>query len=180
MRDYKSRLEASIAGLINREIERKYSLNHKKDIPQKNLLRRASENGIEHQPPVYEIINERIRETGDPELTPKKHIYLLRDMNTLMNFIKESLERDDYSSAKQYSTHMAQDCDIMLKYAPNKDYEKMRNVAIDVQKKSDTMLKNPKNGLKIIKMEIEIKRALAAEDYEKAAKLRDCIKELKS
>ena len=178
---YEKRMVASIAGIINRELAKNTKLTDKKEIPLKYMPTRASENGMEKEDSLYDIIKERKGRTGEAQLTNNEILYLIDDVNMLVRFIKENLERDDYQTVKDYSERTIKDCELLMgcNAKSEADFVYLAEIAKKTYKRADIMLVYKEKGKEIIRLETALGKAIKGEHYETAARIRDEIDKLR-
>jgi len=159
--DYQSRMQASIAYVRKKEMEKKGLGGH------------ISGPSIVETRPVHEIINDRIGETLDPNLTELEFMMLCKDADMLKGIISKDLSRGNYDDVVSYSQRILTDCGLIegsALYNPKVfsiDYHK--DDARRLLKQAEILRDNPQH---IAEMKLQLEDCVREERYEDAARIK--------
>lgn len=170
-KEYGKMMYASLLSFIKNELledkdktENCYYLQQRVD---ELNLRFEIPNGMYHieERPLYEIINERIDSTNNPDLSPQELYALKIDLDMAVNFAGRNLGNGDYKAAIKCSQRILQDYELLKSNSNiNQKLENSTQIANDIIRHSHTRLENPDNAHLIFELEEHI----ANENYEAA------------
>ena len=122
--------------------------------------------------PLHEIIDERIAETAEPEITEEEYDLLSKDITLAADYSRENLLRQNYEDSISYSNRVIEDCTLLKTIAYSfEDSQGLDNIvkrAEELKQKAAIMKENPNTGHLILEMEEYVKK----EQYEKAAEIK--------
>jgi hypothetical protein len=168
-KDYENMMVASINYTLAKE-------SAKKGIK----LEKANRKEFSEKRPLYEIIDDRIAETTEPEITQGEYILLSKDISMATDYARENFLRQSYEDSIDYSQRIIEDCKLLMTAACySEDMFGLDNIikrAEALKQKAEIMKNNPETGHLILEMNEYARN----EQYEKAAKLKKRIEKMES
>lgn len=133
-------------------------------------------------PALHEVISERLSEAGELGLLNYEMVALQCDNAVCEKFMQRNFLEERYGRAVYCSRRLIGNSELMKSDFENADHETLDfkiKRAKQYIKKAEIFQRYPENAEAIMKMEERMKKCLADENYEKAARIRDKLNELK-
>jgi len=147
-----------------------YVLNHERE---KRGLPKMKGPNIAETRSLDQIINERIGETLDPNITEMENVLLWKDIEAIKGVLSRDLLRGNYDEVITYSRRMLADCELIegsAFYNPEKCSTKYhKEIAETYLLKAGIMKDNPRS---IAEMKLQLIDAVMEERYGDAATLK--------
>lgn len=170
-KDYENMMVASIDYTLSKESAKKGIKLEKAN---------KEEHEFRERRPLYEIVNERVAKTLEPDITSGEYILLSKEISMCLDYAVENLLRQNYEDSIDYSGRIIEDCKLLktMSYSfedvQGLDMIMKREEAL--KQKTEIMKQNPETGELMLKM----KTCIAQEDYGGAARIKRKIERIEA